>query len=87
MKDYKSNEEFFRDARALIDRWCDERKLGALSRLLPAYLAMNGMTDGWATLYEGLKNTRALGHEAFSPQDWATLNNLIHAAERVLHRH
>jgi hypothetical protein len=86
MKNYPSNEAFFRDAKALIDRWCDERKLKPLSRLLPAYVSMNGLTDGWANLYAALKDTRALGHEAFSPQDWDTLNDLIHAAERAVYR-
>jgi ubiquinone/menaquinone biosynthesis C-methylase UbiE len=47
MKDYHSNDEFFAALRALIDRLCDERRLAALARLLPAYLAFDGLTDGW----------------------------------------
>jgi hypothetical protein len=84
MKDYQSNEEFFTDLRSLIDRWCDERKLDALSRVLPGYLAFNGLTDGWQLLNDSLKATRARGHEAFSNRDWDTLNDLIHATELAL---
>ena len=86
MKDYQSNDEFFADLKNLIERWCDERKLGALSLLLPGYLSQNGLTDGWANLCEALKATRALGHEAFSPKDWDMLNDLIRASEAIVYR-
>ena len=79
MKEFKSNEEFFAALRSIIERWCDERRLGALSILLPGYLSMNGLTDGWFNLYEALKATRALGHESFTIADWDMLNDLIHA--------
>jgi len=72
--------------RQLIERWCDERKLGALSRLLPGYLSLNGLTDGWANLYDALKLTRSLGHEAFSASDWGLLNELIHWTEQIVYR-
>jgi hypothetical protein len=65
---------------------CDERKLRALSRVLPGYLALNGLTDGWANLYESLKSARALGHDAFSHADWDTLNELIRGAETIVYR-
>jgi Ser/Thr protein kinase RdoA (MazF antagonist) len=86
MKDYASNEEFFGDLRVLVERWCDERKLSALSRLLPGYLSHNGLTDGWANLLEGLQSARALGHAAFSARDWDALNDLIHASEAAVYR-
>ena len=47
--EFASNEEYFATLRGLIERWCDERKLGALSRLLPGYPSMNGLTDGGPT--------------------------------------
>jgi hypothetical protein len=84
--EFASNEEYFAALRELIERWCDERKLGALSRLLPGYLSMNGLTDGWANLYEALKATCAIGHEAFNPTDWDMLNELIRGAERIVYR-
>jgi hypothetical protein len=83
---FESNEEYFAALRGMIERWCDERKLGALSSLLPGYLSFNGLTDGWADLYEALKKTRALGYEAFSPTDWDLLNELFRGAERAVYR-
>lgn len=84
--EFGSNEDYLAALRALIERWCDERKLAALSRILPGYLALNGLTDGWANLYESPKATRAVGHEAFSPADWDTLNDLVRGAERAVFR-
>ena len=72
--------------RQLIERWCDERKLGALSLLLPGYLSLNGLTDGWANLYDALKSTRSLGHEALNESDWSLLNDLIHWTEQIVYR-
>ncbi|MEO7053341.1 MAG: hypothetical protein ABI191_00045 [Rhizomicrobium sp.] len=72
--------------RQMIERWCDERKFGALSLLLPGYLSLNGLTDGWGNLYVALKATRALGHEVFNVSDWDLLNDLIHSAERIVYR-
>jgi hypothetical protein len=72
--------------RQLIERWCDERNLHALRRLLPGYLSLNGLTDGWANLYEALTSTRALGHEAFNSSDWDLLNDLIHWTEGIVYR-
>jgi hypothetical protein len=48
------------DIRQLIDRWCDRRELDALANLLPAWLANNGLTDGWLNLRDALKHTYAI---------------------------
>jgi hypothetical protein len=81
-----SNEEYYAALRAMIERWCDQRMLGALSRLLPGYLSLNGLTDGWANLYEALKMTRGLGYESFTRADWDLLNELIRGAEKRVYR-
>jgi hypothetical protein len=86
VRDFHSNEEFFGALRILIERWCDGRRLDALAQILPAYLAFNGLTDGWGELSNALKATRGLGYEAFSQTDWDTLNDLIHAADLAVHR-
>jgi hypothetical protein len=78
---FGSNEEYFAALRVMIERWCDERRLVVLVRILPGYLAFNGLTDGWHELIDALKSTRGLGADAFSPAEWDTLNDLIHAAE------
>ena len=81
-----THDENLKALRHLIEQWCDERRLGALSRLLPGYLSLNGLTDGWVNLYDALKSTRALGHEAFSASDWDLLNGLIHWTEQIVYR-
>ena len=81
MKDFQSNEEFLAVLRTLIERWCDERRLDALARVLPGYLALNGLTNGWGELANALKATRGLGYEAFCRRDWDTLNDLIYATD------
>ena len=47
------------EIRSLIDRWCDRKELRALARLLPAWLANNGLTDGREMLRDALKHTYA----------------------------
>jgi hypothetical protein len=86
MKDFQSNDEFFAALRALIHRLCDEHRLVPLGRILPAYLAFNGLADGWNELFNALKATRGLGHQAFTATDWDTLNDLIRAADLVTNR-
>ena len=48
------------EIRQLVDRWCDRRELRALASLLPAWLANNGLTDGWSELRDALKHTYAM---------------------------
>lgn len=45
------------EIRTLVDRWCERKELGALASLLPAWLANNGLTDGWEMLGDALKHT------------------------------
>jgi hypothetical protein len=80
----QSNQEVTRAVAELIDRWCEKRKLAALHAILPGYLALNGLTDGWYELLNSLKATRALGHEYFERQDWDLLSELISAVDQML---
>ena len=84
MPDFHSNEELLSKVRELIERWCDERRLAPLSRVLLGYLALNGLTDGWANLLGSLKATRALGHETFSNDEWEVLTDAIRACEAII---
>jgi hypothetical protein len=36
--------------KTLTNQWCDRRALKPLAHFLPAYLALNGLTDGYAAL-------------------------------------
>ena len=84
LDELSSVEAYVETLRSLIERWCDERRLRALSRILPGYLAIGEMA-GWPDLYESLKATRELGKDAYSPGDWDILNKLIRGAERIIH--
>lgn len=84
--EFRSNEELFSALRAMIDRWCDDRRFGPLSTLLPGYLAFNGLTDGWATLYESLWSLRAYGPDSFSESDWELIHDLTVVADKAAHR-
>jgi len=80
----ESPEEFSPALLRLIDRWCDQRRLPALARLLPGYVGFNGLSDGWEGLRAGLTSARALGAETIGDADWAVLGDLIRATEAAL---
>jgi hypothetical protein len=44
----------------LLDRWCDRREYQALHTVLGGWLALNGLTDGWASLRDALRTAYAL---------------------------
>jgi len=58
--------------RPLIDGWCERRELRPLAVLLPAYLAFNGLTDGWHSLWNAVNNLRGLG-DALPGEERATV--------------
>jgi hypothetical protein len=80
----ETHEEFSPALLHLIDRWCDQRRLPALARLLPGYVAFNGLSDGWEGLRAGLMSVRTLGVEAVGESDWAVLGDLIRATDAAL---
>jgi hypothetical protein len=83
-KGYTSNDEFFRDMRALIEAWCDRRCLHALATLLPAFTSFNGMTDGWGELHIALKRL-PLSKDELSCDERETVADLKRAAEKAVH--
>ena len=83
---FRDNEEFFAALRGLIDAWCDRRCLRELATVLPGYLALNGLTDGWAALYEALKNVRAFSRERLPAAELDLVNQLIRASEKIVCR-
>jgi hypothetical protein len=84
MNAFRTHDEFLSALRAMIERWCDERRLHALAKILPGYMAINGLTDGWGEFLTALKTTRSLGPGAFSDADWDLLDDLIRWVDRSL---
>jgi hypothetical protein len=83
---FADNTEFLAALRGLIEAWCDRRCLGTLSTILPGYLGLNGLTDGWAGLYDALRNVRAFSRDNLPQQEMEMVDRLIRAAERVVYR-
>ena len=44
----------------LLDAWCDRREYRALSIVLPAWTAVNGLTDSWGELFAALRHAYAM---------------------------
>ena len=84
MTRFRSTQDFLSAVRTLIDKWCDERKLVALMRVLPSYCGFNGLTDGWEELRTALSDARA-GLDSLD-SDRLALNELILAATEALAR-
>jgi len=81
-----SNAAFFDATKSLINGLCDRHCLGPLSLLLPAYVAFNGLTDGWGDLLSALKNVRASSRSELTDHEIAIVGDLIRTAEAVVYR-
>ena len=68
----------------LIDQWCERREVGALARLLPAYVAFNGLTDGWVDLYQALRSTRAYAHDRLPKMEERDLEEAAKVVAKAL---
>ena len=83
MAKFASNDEFLGSLRGLIENWCDRRCLRALQGILGAYLAFNGLTDGWGELRIALQNVRALARTELSEDERREVDDLIRAADHA----
>lgn len=70
----------------LINDWCSRRELRALSDLLPAWLANNGLTDGWHELRNALRTTLANGRDSLPEAEQAALRDAERAIDERLGR-
>jgi len=66
----------------LIDRWCGQRRIIPLVRLLPAYIAYDDRPHAWIALCEALKDTQSLGPSAFNEAEWKKIKELIVATQK-----
>lgn len=57
------------ELRSLVADWCDRRELRGLAGLLPAMLANNGLTDGWAELASALRSVAGERHLPATERD------------------
>ena len=59
MTSYRSNEELFADVRELIASLDQSGRAKAAAELRSGFLALNGLTDGWAIFLDSIDAVRA----------------------------
>ncbi|MHB1157229.1 MAG: hypothetical protein ACYC26_10370 [Phycisphaerales bacterium] len=70
----------------VIDAWCERRALKPLSKLLPGWLAVNGLTDGWEILRQSLRHTRAMCREELTVEELTIIARAIAEIDQSLDR-
>jgi hypothetical protein len=80
------NDGYTQRLKKLTDQWCDRRALKPLSHFLPAYLAMNGLTDGYAALSEGIRDTLAFAKNEITEEEKTELRSLLAESDTQVFR-
>lgn len=68
----------------LIEGWCDRRDLRHLALVLPAFVANNGLTDGWAGVLQALYDVRAT--RLLPDAEQRVIEMLVPVVEKVVYR-
>lgn len=72
--------------RSLVESWCDRREYSALSIVLPAWLANNGLTNGWEIVHDGLKHAYAMCTHLPSDERDALKTTYVHIEHALRNR-
>jgi hypothetical protein len=81
-----SSEDFLQDLKKLADRWCERRALRPLSIFLPAYLSLNGLTDGYAQLENALKDVLALASGDITEEEKREAKRLLILVQQAIYQ-
>ncbi len=54
--------------------------------MLGGYLALNGLTDGWAAFYDALRDIKSFGGAGLPDDEQALLSGLVRATEKIVYR-
>ena len=68
----------------IVSRWCERRELHSLAALLPAWLANNGLTDGWGELRSAVQYAIANGRDRLPADELETLRDVERAIDQAL---
>lgn len=68
----------------LIDRWCEDRRLGALAVVLPSYVSNFGQTDDWGAIMDALRTLRA--NRKMPDDERREVERILVLVERVVFR-
>jgi hypothetical protein len=71
---------------ALVDAWCEERKLRCLRFILQAFPLTTGITDDWSELALQLRNVETYCVDDLSEEELAQVRALARDAEKNIHR-
>ena len=80
-----NNEDLIRNLKKLADGWCERRALLPLSIFLPAYLSLNGLTDGYADLEKALKDVLALAKGNLTEEEKKEAKRLIILIQQAIY--
>lgn len=80
-----NNEDFMQDLKKLADGWCERRALRPLSIFLPAYLSLNGLTDGYADLEKALKDVLALAKGNLTQEEMKEAKRLLILTQQAIY--
>jgi len=84
MQDGKErSEEIFRLLGSLANRFCERKALDCLLRFLPAYFALNGLSDGWHMCRTAIADTRALCRDKLLPDEEEDLHKVMSLIDRM----
>jgi hypothetical protein len=82
----RAPEELCRDVERLVFAWCDRRCFRALRAILQGWPLSSGLTDDWGALLDALEKVRAFASAELTEGERAVLEELIHAAGKVVYR-
>ena len=86
MPPFRSNEEYFRAAEALIARLELGGHQQAADELRDGYRCLNGLTDGCALFLEAVERVQATQAEGLSGEDQQALETIRGAARKAVYR-
>lgn len=81
-----SSEAFIGDLKKLANGWCERRALRPLSVFLPAYLGLNGLTDGYADLENALKDVLALANGDITDEEKKEAKRLLVVVQQAIYQ-
>ncbi len=86
VKTYATNDEFFEDLQGLIRRLEQGGNQAAAEELRAGFACLNGLTDGWATLMDSMKQALSRWGTTMTDQDRDALNGMLKTVRRIVSR-
>lgn len=85
-KEYKDNQEFFKDVRALQSELESHEEIEAAKEIRRGLSLINGLTDGWAMFLESLNKVNSEYSSSFTTEQKEKLCFYISLAHKAVYR-